>query len=216
LKRQLLLTGANEKPLMGMVTRLTHQKGVDLVIGAAEALVAMGAQVVVMGVGDRDLSSALAPLPVRFPGDIVVVNAFDEALAHRIEAGADMFLMPSRFEPCGMNQMYSQRYGTPPVANATGGLVDTIEDDARSSTTRPTGFLMDDTTSGALALAARRAVAAWKDPRRWRTMQLNGMAKNFGWRLRRSGTWRCIRGCDNWGQTPIELIRDGGPFARLT
>ena len=181
LKRQVHLTGANEKPLIGMVTRLTHQKGVDLVVGAAESLIAMGAQLVVMGVGDRDLSAALALLPVRFPGDVAVVNAFDESLAHRIEAGADMFLMPSRFEPCGMNQMYSQRYGTPPIAYATGGLVDTIEDDARSTTAKPTGFLMDDTTSGALALAAERAIVAWKDQRRWRSIQLNGMAKDFGW-----------------------------------
>jgi len=110
-----------------------------------------------------------------------VVIEFDESLAHQVEAGCDMFLMPSRFEPCGMNQMYSQRYGTPPIANATGGLVDTIEDDARSATDKPTGFLMDDTSSGALELAAQRAVVAWRDPRRWRTLQLNGMAKDFGW-----------------------------------
>ncbi|HEX5130059.1 MAG TPA: glycosyltransferase, partial [Usitatibacter sp.] len=131
--------------------------------------------------GERDLVSALKAQAVRHPGDFVVVNEFDESLAHQVEAGCDMFLMPSRFEPCGMNQMYSQRYGTPPIANATGGLVDTIEDDARSATTKPTGFLMDDTTSGALELAARRAIAAWKDQRRWRTIQLNGMAKDFGW-----------------------------------
>ena len=181
LKRRLGLSGGNEKPLMGMVTRLTHQKGVDLLVGAAESLVGLGAQVIVVGVGDRDLASSLATLPVRYPGDFAVASAFDEELAHQVEAGADMFLMPSRFEPCGMNQMYSQRYGTPPIANATGGLVDTIEDDARSITDKPTGFLMDDTTSGALALAARRAIAAWKDPRRWRVIQLNGMAKDFSW-----------------------------------
>ena len=183
LKRRLGLAGANEKPLMGMVTRLTHQKGIDLLVGAAESLVAMGAQVVVVGVGDRELATALSVLPVRYPGDFAVAIEFNEALAHQIEAGADMFLMPSRFEPCGMNQMYSQRYGTPPVANATGGLVDTIEDDSRSVTEKPTGFLMDDTTSGALALAAERAMVAWRDPRRWRSIQLNGMAKDFGWEL---------------------------------
>ena len=181
LKRRLGLVGANEKPLMGMVSRLTHQKGVDLLVGATESLVAMGAQVVVVGLGERDLVAALRVLPVRHPGDFALAIEFDEALAHQVEAGCDMFLMPSRFEPCGMNQMYSQRYGTPPVANATGGLVDTIEDDARSNTGKPTGFLMDDTTPGALALAARRAIAAWRDPRRWRSIQLNGMAKDFGW-----------------------------------
>ena len=118
---------------------------------------------------------------MRYPDDFAVVNEFDEPLAHQVEAGCDMFLMPSRFEPCGMNQMYSQRYGTPPIANATGGLIDTIEDDSRSNTDKPTGFLMGDTTSGALELAAKRAVVAWKDQRRWRSIQLNGMAKDFGW-----------------------------------
>jgi starch synthase len=182
LKRRLGLSGAaHEKPLMGMVSRLTHQKGVDLLVGAAESLVAMGAQVIVVGMGERELVAALSMLPVRFPGDFAVAIEFSEALAHQVEAGCDMFLMPSRFEPCGMNQMYSQRYGTPPIATATGGLVDTIEDARRSETDRPTGFLMDDTTSGALAIAAERAMLAWRDPRRWRSIQLNGMAKDFGW-----------------------------------
>ena len=181
LKRRLGLAGSNEKPLLGMVSRLTHQKGVDLLVGATPALMAMGAQVAVVGVGERDLVESLRIPTARYHDDFVVVNEFDEALAHQVEAGSDMFLMPSRFEPCGMNQMYSQRYGTPPVANATGGLVDTIEDDARSETTKPTGFLMSDTTSGALELAAQRAIVAWRDPRRWRAIQLNGMAKDFGW-----------------------------------
>jgi starch synthase len=181
LKRRLGLAGSNEKPLLGMVSRLTHQKGVDLLVGAAPALIAMGAQVVVVGVGERDLVEALRVPVARFHDDFVVVNEFDEALAHQVEAGCDMFLMPSRFEPCGMNQMYSQRYGTPPIATATGGLVDTIEDEARSETTKPTGFLMNDTTSGALELAAQRAIVAWRDQRKWRSIQLNGMAKDFGW-----------------------------------
>jgi starch synthase len=181
LKRRVGLAGSNEKPLMGMVSRLTQQKGVDLLVGATDALLAMGAQVIVVGVGERDLVNALHTHAVRHPGDFVMVNEFDEALAHQVEAGCDMFLMPSRFEPCGMNQMYSQRYGTPPIANATGGLIDTIEDDSRAATDKPTGFLMGDSTSGALELAAKRAVVAWKDQRRWRSIQLNGMAKDFGW-----------------------------------
>jgi starch synthase len=181
LKRRVGLAGSNEKPLLGMVSRLTHQKGVDLLVGATPALIAMGAQVVVVGVGERELANALKVPQTRYHDDFVVVNEFDESLAHQVEAGSDMFLMPSRFEPCGMNQMYSQRYGTPPIANATGGLVDTIEDDSRQATDKPTGFLMGDTTAGALELAAHRAVTAWKDQRRWRSIQLNGMAKDFGW-----------------------------------
>jgi starch synthase len=92
-----------------------------------------------------------------------------------------MFLMPSRFEPCGMNQMYSQRYGTPPIANATGGLVDTIIDETRAVDARPTGFLMSDATPDALIEAASRAVTAFRDAKRWRALQLNGMARDFGW-----------------------------------
>jgi starch synthase len=181
LKRRVGLHGSNEKPLLGMVSRLTHQKGVDLLVGAAEAIIAMGAQVVVVGVGDRELTAALKNEAVRHPGDFAFASEFDESLAHQVEAGCDMFVMPSRFEPCGMNQMYSQRYGTPPIANATGGLVDTIEDEARKVTDKPTGFLMDNTTSGALELAVQRAITAWKEPRRWRSMQLNGMSRDFGW-----------------------------------
>jgi starch synthase len=181
LKQRLGLQGSNEKPLLGMVSRLTHQKGIDLLLDAADAIVALGAQVVVLGVGDRELAASLHSLTVRHPGDFAVAAEFDEALAHLVEAGADAFLMPSRFEPCGMNQMYSQRYGTPPIANSTGGLIDTVFDDARAVNVKPTGFLMDDTTPGALTLAVERAMVAWKDPRRWRSIQLNGMAKDFGW-----------------------------------
>jgi len=105
---------------------------------------------------------------------VAVANGFNEELAHLIEAGADVFLMPSRFEPCGLNQMYSQRYGTPPVAHATGGLIDTISDGE-------TGFLFDRPESGALLGAVRRALALRRDPGRWRAMQRAGMTRDFSW-----------------------------------
>jgi len=174
LQERLGLAADEEVPLLGMVGRLTHQKGIDLVLAAADALVALPAQLAVLGKGDRDHEHALAALAARYPGTVAVANGFNEELAHLIEAGADVFLMPSRFEPCGLNQMYSQRYGTPPVAHATGGLIDTISDGE-------TGFLFDRPESGALLGAVRRALALRRDPGRWRAMQRAGMTRDFSW-----------------------------------
>ena len=174
LRERFKLGGSGDLPLLGMVTRLTHQKGVDLVVAAARELLALPAQVVIVGTGHHDLVDSLYAMHSAQPGDVGVFIGFDEPLAHLVEAGADMFLMPSRFEPCGMNQMYSQRYGTPPIANATGGLVDTVEDGK-------TGFMMQEATLEELLAACRRAVACWKDRKRWHAMQAAGMAKDFGW-----------------------------------
>ena len=174
LRRRMGLAERSDAPVMGMVTRLTHQKGIDVVDSAAERLLRLPAQLVVVGTGEKHLVGKLRALQSRHSQDVGVFIGFDEALAHLVEAGSDMFLMPSRFEPCGMNQMYSQRYGTPPIANATGGLVDTISDGA-------TGFLMTEATPAALLEAASRAVAAWRDPARWRRLQLAGMSREFGW-----------------------------------
>jgi starch synthase len=161
-------------PLLGMVSRLTHQKGIDLVLAAAEELLALPAQLVVLGKGERAHEHSLAALAARHPGKVAVATGFNEELAHLIEAGADVFLMPSRFEPCGLNQMYSQRYGTPPVARATGGLVDTVVDGE-------TGFLFGPAESAALTAAVRRALAARGDAARWRAIQRAGMARDFSW-----------------------------------
>jgi starch synthase len=161
-------------PLLGMVSRLTHQKGIDLVLAAAEELLSLPAQLVVLGKGDRAHEHSLAALAARHPDKVAVATGFNEELAHLIEAGADVFLMPSRFEPCGLNQMYSQRYGTPPVARATGGLVDTVIDGE-------TGFLFGPAESAALTAAVRRALAARGDAARWRAIQRAGMARDFSW-----------------------------------
>jgi starch synthase len=120
------------------------------------------------------MEQALRAAAERYPGRVSVTVGFDEALAHGIEAGADVFLMPSRYEPCGLNQMYSQRYGTPPVAHATGGLIDTIDDGK-------TGFLFDRPESAALTAAVRRALELRRDPDRWREMQRRGMQRDFSW-----------------------------------
>ena len=169
---------ASERPIAGMVTRLTHQKGIDLLTAAANEIVEMGWQVAVVGTGDRDLVGRLESAQARHAGNFAVWIGFDEGLAHLIEDGSDVFLMPSRFEPCGMNQMYSQRYGTPPIVNATGGLVDTV---IESPSAEQTGFLMKDATHGELIDACRRALDAMKDPKGWRAIQLHGMARDFGW-----------------------------------
>lgn len=183
LQRRLGLPSDGEIPLIGLVSRLTHQKGIDLLLEAAPRLAGLPSQLVVLGTGERALEEACRAFAARHPRSVAVVVGFDEGLAHLIEAGADMFLMPSRFEPCGMNQMYSQRYGTPPIAHATGGLVDSVVDcDARTlADGSATGFLFREPTPAALLAAAERAVALYRDRRSWRTLQRNGMARDFGW-----------------------------------
>lgn len=170
------------EPLLGLVGRLTHQKGIDLVIDIAGEIAGL-AQLAILGVGAPQHEDALRTLATRFPERIAVVIGFDEALAHLIEGGADLFLMPSRFEPCGLNQMYSARYGTPPVAHATGGLVDTIVDctNATLAQETATGFLFDQPTPAALRAAIGRALAVYRTPSAWRALQRSGMTRDFSW-----------------------------------
>ncbi len=179
LKRRLGLAGPDDVPLLGTVSRITDQKGIDVIIAALPELV-KHAQVAVVGTGDRAMVEQLRAAQLRHPERLAVAIAFDEALAHLVEAGADAFLMPSRFEPCGMNQMYSQRYGTPPVATATGGLVDTIVDDVDNAPDA-SGFLIPEATDEALVHGVKRMLAAYAKPAHWRMLQLNGMRRDFGW-----------------------------------
>jgi starch synthase len=174
LQERLNLERDSRIPLIGFVGRLTHQKGVDLIAAALAELAALPAQIALLGKGDRELEGALGAAAARHPGRVAMATGFDEPLAHLIEAGADLFLMPSRYEPCGLNQMYSQRYGTLPVARATGGLADTIRDGE-------TGFLFERAETSSLTAAVRRAVAAWREPGRWREMQGAAMRRDFSW-----------------------------------
>ncbi|HXS50974.1 MAG TPA: glycogen synthase GlgA [Usitatibacter sp.] len=180
LKKRLGLGGPDDRLLLGCVSRITHQKGIDVIAAAIPRLVAMGVQLALVGTGDREMSAALKAAQARHPGEVALFIGFDEALAHLVEAGADAFLMPSRFEPCGMNQMYSQRYGTPPIANATGGLVDTVVDDSHGPN-GATGFLLREPTVDQLVKGVERALAAYRDPPHWKKLQLNGMTRDFGW-----------------------------------
>jgi starch synthase len=180
LKKRFRLAAPDERPLLGCVSRITHQKGIDVIAAAIPEMVAMGAQVVIVGTGDREMVARLKAEEAKYPGEVGVLIGFDESLAHLVEGGADAFLMPSRFEPCGMNQMYSQRYGTPPIANATGGLVDTIVDDD-GVVPDATGFLIPEPTVDALLAGVARALAAYREPQRWKKLQVRGMTRDFGW-----------------------------------
>jgi starch synthase len=169
---------ASDAPLFGVVSRLAQQKGIDLIVAIADELLGLPAQLVVLGSGDPDLEGALTSLAQRHPDRCAFTRGFDEALAHQIEAGVDIFLMPSRYEPCGLNQMYSQRYGTVPVVRRTGGLIDSVQP---AHGRRGTGFLFDAATPAALLDAARAAVAAFRKRLVWQSLQRNGMQQDFSW-----------------------------------
>ena len=173
LQRSFGLPESAAAPLAGMASRLVPQKGADLVLEVADDLVREGMQLVILGTGLPELERALRELALRHPRHVGVRIAFDEPLAHMIEAGADLFLMPSRFEPCGLNQFYSMRYGTPPVVRRTGGLADSVSDQ--------TGFVFDDPTPQALRGALARALEVWRKPSAWRALQQDGMRRDFGW-----------------------------------
>ena len=173
-------------PLVAMISRMVDQKGFDLVAALAEDLPALNATFVLLGTGERRYEDLWRDLAARYPDRIGVRIGFDEGLAHLIEGGADIFLMPSQFEPCGLNQMYSQRYGTVPVVHATGGLYDTVADVSvtrrgRYGRRTGSGFTFDDYTPAALLTALRRAIDAYADRPSWRRIQKAGMAKDFSW-----------------------------------
>jgi len=169
------------RALLGIVARFTDQKGFDLIAEVAADLLREDVSIAALGTGEPKYEALFRKLAMKFPEKVGVRIGYDNALAHRIEAGADMFLMPSRYEPCGLNQIYSLRYGTVPVVRATGGLDDTVEQ-FEPSTGQGTGFKFDEYTGKALLAAVRAAVQAYKDRAAWRKLQLNGMAKDFSWK----------------------------------
>ncbi len=171
---------AMRRPVIGMVTRLTHQKGCDLVAGAADRLMGVDAAWVMLGSGDGWCEDLWRHLAARYPGRVAARIGFDEELAHLIEAGADMFLMPSWYEPCGLNQMYSQRYGTVPIVRATGGLNDTVVD-VDESPDAATGFKFRDYTPDGVGWAVDRALGAFRNSQSWKAIQRNGMRRDFSW-----------------------------------
>jgi starch synthase len=183
LQARLGLEPGAERMLLGIVSRLADQKGIDWLLEIAPSLLERPVQLAVLGSGEPRFEAALTALAARHPARIAVAIGFDEALAHQIEAGADAFLMPSRYEPCGLNQMYSLRYGTPPIVRATGGLADTVVDCTPETVANGTanGFSFAASGGAALLGAIDRAESAWRDPRTWRALQKHGMAQDFGW-----------------------------------
>jgi starch synthase len=170
---------ACDRPLIGIISRMVDQKGFDLMARLGDTLAQLDAGFVVLGTGEARYQDFWTSLASRYPSRIGARIGFDEPLSHLIEAGCDIFLMPSRFEPCGLNQMYSMRYGTVPVVRAVGGLADTVVD--HSSGEDATGFVFHDCTPEALLQALNRALAIFPDRARWRQLQLAGMRQDHSW-----------------------------------
>ncbi len=183
LQEAMALTPDDTIPLFAAISRITHQKGFDLLQQITPQLVEIPVQLAILGSGDAAMEKKLAALAQAYPGKIAIRIGYTEALSHLIEAGADCFLMPSRFEPCGLNQMYSQRYGTPPLVHATGGLIDTVVDCTPSTLSdgSATGFVFHPMTAEQLFGTIQRAVKVFQDNATWRILQQNGMAKDFSW-----------------------------------
>lgn len=174
---------ADAGPLFCVVSRLTWQKGMDVLVGALDALVARGGRLALLGSGDAALEAAFMAAATRHPGRIGVRIGYDEALSHRLQGGADAILIPSRFEPCGLTQLYGLAYGCVPVVARTGGLADTIIDanEAAIAAGVATGIQFDAVTPASLDHALRRAFALYARPDVWRAMQKRGMAADFSW-----------------------------------
>ncbi len=169
-----------QRPLIGIVSRFADQKGFDLLAQVADELMQEDMAIVALGSGEAKHERMFRELSQQFPERLAVKIAYDNTVAHKIEAGADIFLMPSRYEPCGLNQIYSLRYGTVPVVRATGGLDDTIEPFDPASG-RGTGFKFSEYTGPALLAALHEALATYGHKTAWRRLQANGMAKDFSW-----------------------------------
>jgi starch synthase len=181
LQRALGLPPRREVPLVGAVSRLSHQKGFDLAADVLERLLdAREVQLAILGAGDPPIEKRLGELQARWPGRVALRLGHDEPLAHRIYAGCDLYLMPSRYEPCGLSQLYALRYGAPPIVRATGGLDDTVvDDDPRSGT--GTGFKFGPLTAGALETALKRALAAYASDD-FHHLVARAMRQDFSWR----------------------------------
>jgi starch synthase len=183
LQTELGLNPRASATLFGVVSRLTSQKGLDLVLGALPSLVRRGAQLAVQGTGDPALEAAFVAAARAHTGEVGVRVGYDEALAHRLIAGADAILVPSRFEPCGLTQLYGLRYGSLPVVRRVGGLADTVVDASEDAVAadRATGFVFDGATPPALDSAIQRAVTAYSQPERWQRLMLRAMAQDYSW-----------------------------------
>lgn len=166
-------------PVFGVISRLVSQKGLDLLVKAAPEVLKMGAAFVILGSGDKALEKQFQALAASWPAQVYLSTAYDEKMAHKIIAGADAVIIPSRFEPCGLVQMYAIRYGTLPVVRRTGGLADSVIEDGSKST----GFVFDLPTVSALSETLVRVCALYRSQTHWKKRQTNALAQNFGWSI---------------------------------
>lgn len=183
LQREIGLPVNAETPVVGFVSRLTEQKMADNLLEALPWIAAHDVQLVIVGEGDRAIEAALASAQERYPSSLSVTIGYDEARAHKLQAGSDILLAPARFEPCGLTQLYALRYGTLPVVRRTGGLADTVVDTNQRTIFdhTATGFVFDEATTESMISALSRALALYREPLQWRLLQLQAMTREFSW-----------------------------------
>jgi starch synthase len=183
LQQQLGLSSDSKAPLLGVVSRLTYQKGLDMFLQVAEPLIQQGCQIALLGSGEKSMENGFKQLAMRYPQQVAATIGYNEPLSHNIMAGADLFIMPSRFEPCGLNQMYGLRYGTPSVVTRTGGLADSIRDATPTALgdKSATGFVMAAVNADALLHTIARALTYFQEPKLWKQIQQAGMKTELGW-----------------------------------
>jgi starch synthase len=183
LQRELGLARDDETPLIGFVSRLTHQKMADVILSALPAILDRGAQIVVLGQGEPALEAGFAEIARQRGCDVAVRIGYEEGLAHRLQAGADILLAPARYEPCGLTQLYAMRYGTVPVVRRTGGLKDTVVETTTAALLdrSATGVVFDEANVDGLMQGVAQALALHREPLLWRRLQLQGMAQDFSW-----------------------------------
>jgi starch synthase len=184
LQRRFDLPVLADAPVLGMIARLVHQKGIDLVLSAAPGFLDLGCQMIFLGEGDREYHDQLQAFRARHPNRVGLYLGFDESLAHVIEAGADLFLMPSRYEPCGLNQLYSLKYGTPPVVRVTGGLADTVVNATEENIAAgvATGFAFHDYTADALYKTVQWALTLYRQrPHHFLQIMQTAMRQDWSW-----------------------------------
>jgi starch synthase len=183
LQKELGLPQIPDAPLLVVISRLSDQKGMDLLLSVMPSVIAQGGQLALLGSGQRSIEDAFAALAEARPNHVAMHIGYSEELAHRLQAGGDIVLMPSRFEPCGLTQIYAMRYGTLPVVHRTGGLADTVVDatyDALLLGTA-TGFLFEQPTASAFQWSIERAIGIYRHPDQWARLQATAMRQEFGW-----------------------------------
>ncbi len=176
--KEFKLENCDKRMVIGMISRLVDQKGFDLLLEGIKDLLALPVILVILGSGQKEIEEKLTKIAAKHSGRVVLKLVHDDALAHRIEAGADVILMPSKYEPCGLNQLYGLKYGTPPIVHGTGGLADTITEFSKD---KGNGFRFDQYRAVSLVAAVKRALKVWKNEKSWKKLQQNGMKEDHDW-----------------------------------